>query len=160
VRFQEIEEDETHIYLLIESPTLSHNLCGDRALNSAPNGIKSSIVLKSGDRARYWLYHDYTLRKRIEIDAIQIITAVGVSGCMFNIIDLAPERTGLPVLKSHSLGLANVHADESHFVSLYCLVGLQTVQQHTWQTAHVVCAFCRLAVLVHCHVLGNIPQLY
>lgn len=52
VRFQEIEQDETPIYLQIESPTLAHNLCGDRALNSAPNGIKSSIVLKSGDRAR------------------------------------------------------------------------------------------------------------
>jgi len=51
VRFQEIEEDETHIYLQIESSTLSHTLCGDRGLNSAPNGIKSSIVLKSGDRA-------------------------------------------------------------------------------------------------------------
>jgi len=52
VRFQEIEQDVTQIYLQIESPTLSHNLCGDRALNSAPNGIKSSLVLKSGDRAR------------------------------------------------------------------------------------------------------------
>jgi len=53
VRFREIEQDKIHVYLQIELPALSRTLGEDRALNSAPNGIKSSIVVKSGDRALY-----------------------------------------------------------------------------------------------------------
>jgi len=50
--FPEIEQDEIYVFLQIETPALTRIFCGDRALNSAWNGIKSSIVLTSGDRTR------------------------------------------------------------------------------------------------------------